>query len=247
MFTKNALLMSLALLLTSGMALAGAGLDFWVKDFESDVGGATLNPSNINSPTSAGGYWGRHNNTSDSDAIYTNIGGSYWFGGADSNVNGFTLPASASWDISIAGYTNLQFSGLFGAAQNVFEDDRGSGGPLEALEVLYKIDGGAETSLISFAALAGASGAIGAAVPSSSLYLGGVSSGAELTKAMAQFSAAINGTGTTLTLIVKGSSSATPEALAVDNLILTGEVVPEPMTMSLLALGGVGLLRRRRA
>jgi len=236
MFTKNALLMSMALMLSAGMAFAGAGLDFWVQDFESDVGGATLSPSNLNSPTSTGAYWGRHDNTSNSNATFTNVSGSYWLGGADiDNASGGDPLGTATYSISIAGYTNLQFNGMFGAAQGQFEQQNSFG--VEHIKVFAKIDDGANQEILSFTANGGTSG--------TSLFLNGT--GTELTKAMAQFSANIEGTGSILTLTVSMRSSSATETAAVDHLILSGDVVPEPMTMSLLALGGVGLLRRRRA
>lgn len=228
MFQKNVLLVSAALLLAAGFA--GAQTVVWEEDFEVDVGGATLDPSGLGTSTSADTYWGRHDNVSDNHAIYTGLSGSYWLGGnnIDADVTDADTLATATYTIDITGLHNLQFSGLFGAAQGKFEQTTTKG--TEHLKIKCKIDGGSEQELLSFTPVG----------PSSSLYQGGT--GTELTKAMAKFTADISGTGNLLTLIVSAQSSHIEETLAVDNL----QITPEPMTLSLLGVGGLALLRRRR-
>jgi len=61
---------------------------------------------------------------------------------------------------------------------------------------------------------------------------------------MDTFMTAIDGTGSELTLAL--SADVPFEAMAFDNIAVTGDVIPEPATLTLLAVGGAAVLRRRR-
>jgi hypothetical protein len=72
--------------------------------------------------------------------------------------------------------------------------------------------------------------------------------GANLTDIFQTFNPTIAGTGNTLTLsVVQGSTvGGTYGGYGMDNLVLSGTVVPEPSSSALIALGCGGFLIRRR-
>lgn len=226
MFTKHVLLTSLALLLVAGVTYAQPTA-VWVEDFNTDGEGSRYasNPNNYGTPTSANSYWGR-NGTS----TFSGFEGMYYWGGSDLDSGG-VVPATLTFSgIALNGNKDLQLEGLFGAIANQFEAG-------EYIKVFYKDNNDAEeTELLSFVSTGS----------NLSLSIDVDGTPVALTSGMAKFSKAFTVDGTTLTLIIKANNSSDGEILAFDNLKITG-TVPEPMTMSLLALGGLGLLRRRRA
>ena len=70
--------------------------------------------------------------------------------------------------------------------------------------------------------------------------------GAALSADLTDFAFPISGTGTSLDLSIALTSTGSFEPLALDNVRVTGELVPEPNAFLLSAFGIVGLLALRR-
>jgi hypothetical protein len=215
------------LLLTAGFAGAQ---ELFSEDFEVEPPGSyDANPSSYGGPSSDDSYWGQNNNA---DNTFSGFGGTYFWGGSDLDdvgTHGGSVPAILTFsDIDLQGYTHLTFEGLFAATTN---QESGDG---DSLKVYYKVDNDpTENPLFLFEAT-------GSGSPLAEVGGTGV-----LSTVMTSYSKtfSVPGGAEKLTLIIKAMNGSNPEVCGFDNLKIT----PEPMTMSLLALGGLGLLRRRRA
>lgn len=165
----------------------------------------------------------------------------FFFAAAD--IDGGPGAPSATQDmtfnVNISGYNNLSWSSFFA------EDDNGSLQSWDSSDLLhvdYSIDGGAFVAMLWIRA-AGATNA----APRIDTNFNGVGEGTEITSAFQQFTRPIVGTGSTLTLRVRIASNGSQEDIAFDNFQVTGDLIPEPASASLLGLAGLALLRRRRA
>ncbi len=147
----------------------------------------------------------------------TGQGGNSYFAGMD--LDGEGGPATVSLttqQINIAGFVNLSFSGLFA------EDDDGTNQDWDADSsalIEYRIDGGAWTNLLAFAAAGGTN-----TEPLLDTDFDGVGDGPALSDVFTEYTAAIAGTGTNLELRVALTNlNAGDEDFAFDNLAINGD------------------------
>lgn len=156
-----------------------------------------------------------------------------FFGVTDTVNSVNTGPVTASFTFNIAGASNLGLS-VDVAAMGDFE-------LADAFSFSYSIDGGAFVTLLTSSVdETGSTSYImdsGAVVSvDDPMYLNGVL----LNDNYQNFAAAIAGTGSSLEIRFIGDTDGA-EAFGFDNLKIT----PEPTSLALLVLGGLGFLRRR--
>lgn len=186
------------------------------------------------------------------DLAFTNQQGTGFFAGQD--INHATLSqdpnvqstATLNWTgIDITNYTNLSFSMFAAVGNNGHWWDAN-----DSISISYQIDGGGFSSIYG----------IENTDNFNSLQAGidrnndGVSNeatgnGELLTNAFAQFGENIAGTGSSLDLtitIAAGGFTSNDDDFAFDNVEISGDLVPEPSSTSLLGLGGLALILRRR-
>ena len=164
----------------------------------------------------------------------TGAGGSFYFAGQDIDGEGATLPVTQTFgNIAIAGFQDLAFSVLLA------EDTAGDGNEDwdandDSVVFEYQIDGGGYQSLYSV-------------LPSGSGFNSQPAvNGTGVTDAFAAFTSAIAGTGSLLDIRITWDLDSGDEDLAIDDVTVSGNLVPEPASLALVGLGGLAMLGRGR-
>ncbi|MCG8649543.1 MAG: PEP-CTERM sorting domain-containing protein [Pirellulales bacterium] len=189
------------------------------------------------------------------DGPYTGFGGSNFFAAEDindpqgPNVSGVQ---TLFFEVNIAGFTDLTFSGLFAAGSH----DVNNGDTLvrydvdDGVRVRAQIDDGPIQNLLFLEAFQGAD--------DFNEQLGvdtdfdGTADGAVLTNVASAFNdISITGTGSELVLTIEVAMDANNEEVAFDNITVSGTPtviapVPEPATILAVGLAGVCMGVRRR-
>jgi hypothetical protein len=217
-------------------ATAGANTLLF-EDFEDDTVTYTLNQTEFSD--GSGDYFTRTDGSNIAGSVnFTNVQGTSFFAAQDIDGDG-TNPGVQTFSLSIAGFQNLAFSAFFA------EDDDGSDqdwDDTDFVHVDYQIDGGGYLPLFWLEN----DGSTFNTAPLVDTDFDGIGDGAEITDAFTSYSASIPGIGSILDLRFTYSLDSGDEDIAVDNISITGTVIPEPLAVGGAALlGVVGLLRRR--
>lgn len=173
---------------------------------------------------------------------YDNVQGSSYFAAMDLDGEGASLPLTMSFTgIDISGYSNLTFSALFA------EDDDGTNEDWDNsdyVKIQYRIDGGELQDLFAFEN----DGSTYNSAPSLDTDFDGTGDGTELTYSFAHFSEGIDGTGSSLDLVFTFQLNSGDEDIAIDNVMVTGDIsaVPVPDAVILLGCGLIGLAGIKR-
>ncbi len=193
--------------------------------------------------------------TSPDDGAYNGFGGNNFFGVEDMNATGGPgngpglMTQFMVFNINIANFTDLTFSGLFAAGSN--DDNSGDFARYDdpdGLRITAQIDGGTVQNLLAFEADNAAAIGFNDVIRVDSDF-DGTGDGFAPTSTFTAFNnIAITGTGNTLTLVLEISFDQDNEDFAFDNLTVEGiNVIPEPASAALLiGVFGVALLRRRK-
>ena len=191
-------------------------------------------------------FFGRYlvpdNSNGTRDDFQNGWDGSYGILGQDHDGMGFNPTQTITMpSINISGLTEILITVALGALDQepqyynyeVYQDD--------GIELWVSIDQGPRFMIGSFAPPPYHGG-------EGDLYqdgdLDGMGDGRKLTTDLTDFSYTIPGGGSSLSIELELTSTSSREPLAVDNVRVEG--VPEPTTLSLLALGCLAVLRRRR-
>jgi len=213
-------------LLTAGLSVHAA--EVWSESFETDGQGVRYTSSpEFNDGSSD--HWGRTDgsNIGNTTGAYTNMDGTFFWAGEDtdnaaSTGNGNDEQVLTVTGINISGYTNLAFSGLFGAGN---EDGPGSSkyDDLDHIIVEYQVDGGGYTNGVCFNFEN--SGDTFNEPIGLDADCDGESDGiaGRLGTVLTQYGFSIAETGSSLDLQVRVYADAAGEELAFDNLIITGD------------------------
>ncbi|MEP3891490.1 MAG: ExeM/NucH family extracellular endonuclease [Hellea sp.] len=191
----------------------------FLEDFETDGNGTRYFTSVLEFTDGSADFFTRTDG-SNIGSFYslTGQGGSSYFAGMDLDGEGGPSTVSlTTQQIDIAGFTNLSFSGLFA------EDDDGGNQDWDADSyalIEYRLDGGAWTNLLAFAAAGGTN-----TEPLLDTDFDGVGDGPALSDVFTEYTAAIAGTGTNLELrVTLENLNAGDEDFAFDNLAVNGDV-----------------------
>lgn len=162
-------------------------------------------------------------------------------------------PATVTVDvngINITNYTSLSATVSLGAlaselADSPFENYEAEDG--DGISIFASIDGGSAVEIGRFSPPAtGSQGTAGAGDLYLDADLDGVGTGTSLSAELADFVFPISGTGNTLDVSIALTSTGSFEPLAVDNLRVSGTMVPEPAGSVLLVFGLAFLAGSRR-
>ncbi len=156
--------------------------------------------------------------------------------GMDLDGEGAGLPITLDWTgISIAGLSNLEFSGLFAEAF----DSPGDIDEADFIEVSYQIDGGGYQRILRFTgADFSSTGGPFNGIFRQDLDFVGPGEGAALGDIAAMFTAPIPGSGTTLDLRLSVSVNAGDEDFAVDSFMIA-EASGAPVCVSAIPISEV--------
>jgi hypothetical protein len=195
----------------------------WTEQFETDGGGARYFVTEFTD--GAADYFGRNQNGDVSlGTDYTGVQGSYWLGGQDQDGDGGTKDQTITFAaIAVDGYQNLVFKALFAESRPASDgkDDIDAG---DYIHVQYRMDAGSWAELLWFQN----DGTTFNTTFQVDSDFDGVGEGAQLETAMAQFSAAVPVTGSSLELRVVASVDAGDEDWAMDDLALEGDSAGPP-------------------
>ncbi|MEX0321423.1 MAG: PEP-CTERM sorting domain-containing protein [Puniceicoccaceae bacterium] len=195
-------------------------------DFES-AGGYSTNQTEFSD--GFGDYFTRTDGTNISAVGYTNSGN--WFAAQDIDGDG-SLPGILTWTIDVSGFTGLNFN--FDVAEDDANDANNDWDNSDFVHVTYSIDSGSSQNLIWFEN----DGSEFNSAPLLDTDFDGTGDGTEVTETWSNFAAAISGTGSSLVISVEFQLNSGDEDLAIDNLEVTGTVVPEPGTIAFI-LGAI--------
>jgi hypothetical protein len=227
--------------LLAGLTPSGfAAGDTLLHETFDDTNGFTSNIVVAESLQEAGDYFALSYGPTTNDEEekkYTGVQGRYLTGMDIDGISGVSsgdLPATVTWTVDISGHNNLSFRGWFAE----FIDGTGHIDATDELKVTYSIDGKPKQDLIDF------DGSTVNGVSAFRLVTSDGSLSTSLGSGAQEFIAPITDTGDTLTLQLIVSVDASHEDFAVDDFILTGDLIPEPTTA--LALLTLPFLTRRR-
>jgi hypothetical protein len=164
--------------------------------------------------------------------------GNFYFAAQDLDAEG-TNPSTLTFSgIDISNFENLQFS------FQVAEDDASGGWDRDNdfFSVSASIDGGSSEEIFRIEN----DGDQFNSSPFVDTDFDGTGEGDEITDTFQTFSADIAGTGSSLDLVLTFSLDSGDEDLAIDDVIVSGTVIPEPMSVGLAMVGLGGLVLRRR-
>ncbi|MEM9827649.1 MAG: PEP-CTERM sorting domain-containing protein [Planctomycetota bacterium] len=239
--------MLLRLLVCGAMPLlfaSAASADLFLEDFEDSSVGYTTSVNEFSD--GSGDYFGRvgvDGITIGGAVSFSGTQGTGFFAAQDIDGEGDSAEQSLTFSgIDISGFFNLGFSGFFA------EDDDGSNQDWDDSDFLMveaSIDGGNFEQVFRIAN----DGSTFNSAAFVDTDLDGVGDGAEITDTFTQFSSAINGTGDLLDLRITMSLNSGDEDIAFDNIAITGKAVPDPTTLVLFGIGGLGAVgsyRRRQ-
>ncbi len=174
------------------------------------------------------------------DDFLTGWDGSFGIMGQDHDGDGFAPTQTvAIAGVNIAGMTSISMDIAVGALSSEPQFNNYEAVDGDGISIYATIDAGARTLIGNFA-------------PNftgrSDLYLDtdldGIGDGVNLSAALADFSFAIGGTGSLLTIEVDMTTTSSFEPLAIDNIRINA--IPAPGALALLGLGGLVATRRRR-
>ena len=216
------------------------------EDFEDATVTYTTNVADDLSDIANRDYYGRiapDTSTPPGDVSYTLPLGNGYFGLQDSD--GATVganPVILNWTgINISSFTNLMWSGFF--AEDDAADTNEDWDQTTSVRVDAQIDGGGFNTIF---AIESVDAGLGNRAPAVDTNFDGVGDGAAITDAFTQYSAAL-GNGTTLDLRITIQDLDTgDEDIAIDNILISGDPIPEPSSALLVLLGVAGYFVRRR-
>jgi hypothetical protein len=204
------------------------------EDFETNGQGSRYTASQpFNDGTSD--HWNRTDGSdiSNTSGAYSNFNGTFFWAAEDTDdtgTNGGNGNDEQTLEITgivITGYTNLQFSGLFGAGN---ESAAGSSAydAADYIRVEYQIDGGGYQNLIWFSYLNGGD-ASNEPLGLDADFDGNADSASDLLgTALQTYSANITGTGATLDIRISVYMDSGNEEIAFDNLVVEGDILSGP-------------------
>ncbi|MEM9754237.1 MAG: hypothetical protein AAF916_12765 [Planctomycetota bacterium] len=213
--------------------------DLLVEDFEDAVVGYTTSTPEF---TDNGGDYFTRTDGSDIGGTYNLPVGSSFFAANDIDGEGAASSQTMTFSaIPIAGFENLMFS-IF-----VAEDDDGSSQDWDAdqsFTVDISIDNGPAVTIFGVESTGGTN-----TEPAVDTDLDTVGDGIAITDTFAQFTVPVAGTGSSADITLNFTNfNAGDEDIGIDQVVLSGTVIPEPLTVTagLLGVGGI-MLRRRSA
>lgn len=212
------------------------------EDFE-DSALTYTGPADSLSDGAARDYYGRTDLVSGIDITYSNLQGLKFYGAQDTDGAGIPLnPVVLNWTgINISSFTNLQWSGFF--AEDTAGDFNEDWDITTSVHVEVQIDGGGFNRIFAIESI---NSTIGNRAPAVDTNFDGLGDGVAITDTFTQFSSSI-ANGSTLDLRISIIDLDTgDEDIAFDNILITGDLVPEPSSGLLSLLGAILLLRRRR-
>lgn len=226
--------------------LSNGAVVIFQESFETDGNGSRYTASTPFNDGS-GDHWNRTDGTNITNisGAYTNVTGSFFWAAEDTDDNGGngndeqTLTISG---IGISNYTNITVSVDFAAGNT-----RGPGASAydasDYLRLNYQLSGGAKTNGVWFSYV-NAGDAFNEPIAFDGNFDGN-GEGALLTNTLTTYTFSVPD-GTSLDLLFEVFMDSGDEEIAFDNIIVMGDLVPEPSTMLLGSFGLLALLRRRR-
>jgi len=181
---------------------------------------------------------------------HTGFGGSNFFAAEDINGEGASAVQTLTFTVDISKYINLSFDFLFAAAGNEESTrpyDNGSATADDHLLISAQIDSNPAQNLIAFQAEFVLLDNTNLTLRQDTDFDGFGDPGAFApTSAFTAFNdLSIAGSGSNLTLTIEFASTDGNSELAIDDVTINGDLIPEPSS-ALLILAGMGSIAMRR-